>query len=85
MKSNKDRSEDQTVLGVSMPIELKNRIKAIAHGDHRGMAPWCVIQLETAVAAVEAEISAKASPPIEMPSTLKSVDGEANAKKGKPA
>ena len=54
MKSNKDRAEDKTVLGVSMPKSLKDRIAAIARDDHRDMAPWCVIQLEKAVAEIEA-------------------------------
>ena len=53
MSAKKDRAEDKTVLGVSMPKELKERIAAIAKKDHRDMAPWCVIQLENAVREIE--------------------------------
>jgi len=64
MKKNKDRSEDQAVLGVNMPKELRDRIRKIAEADRRGMAPWCVIQLEKAVEEIEAKMaSSEPQPP----------------------
>jgi len=53
MKRNKARASNKTVLGVSMPIELKNKIFKHAQADHRNMAQWCVVQLEKAVGIIE--------------------------------
>jgi len=57
------RSEDNDVLGVSMPRELKTRIKALADADKRPMATWCAIHLEKLVEKMEAAASAKPPPP----------------------
>ena len=53
MKRNKARASNKTVLGVSMPIELKNKIFKHAQADHRNMAQWCVVQLQKAVRDIE--------------------------------
>lgn len=57
------RSEDNDVLGVSMPRELKNRIKALADADERPMATWCAIHLKKLVEKMEAEAASNAPPP----------------------
>lgn len=53
MEINKTRAANKTVLGISMPIELKNKILKHAQADHRNMAQWCVVQLEKAVREIE--------------------------------
>lgn len=53
MQRNKTRAANKTVLGISMPIELKNKILKHAQADHRNMAQWCVVHLEKAVRVIE--------------------------------
>ena len=62
MKPNKTRAPDKTVLGVSMPKDLKERIHRLAELDRRNMAQWCVVQLEKAVEELESTVLA-ADPP----------------------
>ena len=57
------RSEDNDVLGVSMPKDLKNRIKALADADERPMATWCAVHLRKIVEKMEADAAGKAAPP----------------------
>ena len=54
MSENKKRAADKTVLGVSMPKILKERIARLADADHRNMAQWAVVQLEKIVNELEA-------------------------------
>ena len=63
------RSEDNDVLGVSMPRELKNRIKALADADHRPMATWCAVHLKKLVEKMEAEAAATEPPDLVKPKT----------------
>jgi len=70
MNVNKDRAKDKTVLGVSMPKSLKERIQRVADADHRDMAPWCVIQLEKAVAKLEVELFGEIQTPPSQPAPL---------------
>ena len=41
-----ERAEDQTLLGVSMSKDLKERIRAAAEKEKRPMANWCAFHLE---------------------------------------
>ena len=65
MSANKSRADDQTVLGVSMPKTLKDRIAKLADADRRSMAQWSVMQLEKAVSELENKLAqtADANPP----------------------
>ena len=47
------RPESSAILGVSMPLALKQRIKALADADKRTMASWCAIHLEQVVYELE--------------------------------
>jgi predicted DNA-binding protein len=51
------RAEESTLLGVSMPKELKERIKAAAENERRSMANWCVHHLEVLLDQLEDPIS----------------------------
>lgn len=64
-----DRAEDQTVLGISMPKELKAKIAAAAAADNRSMANWCVHHLHEILGHLE---TAASEPPSSKP--LESVD-----------
>jgi hypothetical protein len=55
------RRPDQTILGVSMPKELKARIKTAAAADRRPMATWAVLQLERICDELEAAAPPKRS------------------------
>ena len=76
MKPNKTRAADKTVLGVSMPKSLKDRITRLAQADHRNMAQWCVVQLEKAVQELESAAA---------PAPLKSLPDSANKRSPKRA
>ena len=76
MKANKARADDKTVLGVSMPKELKERIALLAHADHRNMAQWCVVQLEKAVAELEAATVVPPAPLVPLPDSAKATNGK---------
>lgn len=65
------RSPDQTILGISMPKELKNRIKEAAQKDRRPMAQWCVIQLEEILKDLESDTAQNEKD--QFPAPLKSV------------
>ena len=54
---NKGRADTQTVLGVSMPKELKDRIKRAAAIENRTMANWCVHHLDRIVRELESRDS----------------------------
>lgn len=47
------RPEQSAILGVSMPLALKQRIKRLADLDKRTMASWCAIHLEQLVEELE--------------------------------
>jgi hypothetical protein len=48
------RPENSAILGVSMPLALKLRIKRLADADKRTMASWAAIHLEKVVEELEA-------------------------------
>lgn len=52
-KRNHDRSKDQTILGVTMTKELKEKIKRAAALEHRNMANFAVHYLTKAVQECE--------------------------------
>lgn len=54
MKSH-DRSPDQTILGVSMPKTLKEKIAQAAKKEKRSMANWCVNELTRIVDDLDAK------------------------------
>jgi len=47
------RPENSAILGVSMPLSLKLRIKRLADNDKRTMASWAAIHLEDIVEELE--------------------------------
>jgi hypothetical protein len=61
--STKPRPDTSNILGVSMPLELKMRIKRLADGEDRTMAKWAAIKLREIVDQLEAEA---ATPPLSM-------------------
>ena len=58
------RPENSAILGVSMPLSLKLRIKRLAEADKRTMASWAAIHLEQVVKELEAgsQLSSVAEP-----------------------
>jgi hypothetical protein len=50
---NKGRAPGQTILGVSMSKDLKEKIKRAAKSENRTMANWCVHHLEKILDAME--------------------------------
>ena len=79
--SKPTRSPDQTVLGVSMSKDLKDRIKALADADDRTMAKWCALQLARIVQDLnQSKIQAT---PSNGPTTFDVIqNGKPRAKKG---
>jgi hypothetical protein len=53
--STKPRPATSNILGVSMPLELKLRIKRLAAAEDRTMAKWAAIKLRDIVDKLEAE------------------------------
>jgi hypothetical protein len=51
---NHNRSESNTVLGISMPKAIKDKIRRAAELDNRTMANWCLVQLERIIAQKDA-------------------------------
>jgi hypothetical protein len=58
-KKPKDRSPDQTVLGVSLPKDLKERIRKAADRENRTMANWSAFHLKLVIEQIEAEMKSK--------------------------
>lgn len=56
--SKKPRPDTSNILGVSMPLELKMRIKRLADSEDRTMAKWAAIKLREIVEQLEAEATA---------------------------
>jgi hypothetical protein len=50
---NKGRAPGQTILGVSMSKDLKEKIKRAAKAENRTMANWCVHHLEKILDAMD--------------------------------
>ena len=55
------RPENSAILGVSMPLALKLRIKRLAEADKRTMASWAAIHLEKVVDEIEGQATAPLS------------------------
>jgi hypothetical protein len=53
------RPENSAILGVSMPLSLKLRIKRLADADKRTMASWAAIHLEKVVKDLELSLVAE--------------------------
>lgn len=58
-KKPKDRSPDQTLLGVSLPKDLKERIRKAAARENRTMANWSAYHLKLVIEQIEAEMKQK--------------------------
>jgi hypothetical protein len=58
-KKPKDRSPDQTLLGVSLPKALKERIRKAAARENRTMANWSAHHLGLVIEQIEAEMKSK--------------------------
>lgn len=56
---NHDRAADQTILGVSLPKELKERIKKASEIEGRTMANFATFYLKQAVDKFEADLKKK--------------------------
>jgi hypothetical protein len=53
-KSQPGRSPGNTMLGVSMTVELKAAIRKAAEKENRTMANWCAVYLQAAVDEIQA-------------------------------
>ena len=58
-KRPKDRSPNQTLLGVSLPKDLKERIRKAAARENRTMANWSAYYLRLVVDKIDAEMKSK--------------------------
>ena len=74
---NKGRAPGMTLLGVPMPVELKDKIKKAADLDRRKMADWSRLELEHAADMVIASHASKARAEQETKPVLKVAENEA--------
>jgi len=78
--SAKQRPDSSNILGVSMPAELKARIKKLADADQRTMAQWCAIRLRQIVEISESasDLTTSPAPLVSLKSpTIKRVSSQA--------
>ena len=61
--TSKPRPDSSNILGVSMPLELKQRIKRLADAENRTMAKWTALKLREIVDSIEYKLAETNDPP----------------------